>query len=84
MRALNFTAHLRKSLGNPSERGAIARAAWLALGALMAGCTAVGPDYARPKDAVPSAFKEAGPWREAAPQDLLARGHWWSSSTIPR
>jgi multidrug efflux system outer membrane protein len=83
MRARILTKHLRKSLGIPSERRAIARAAWLVLAALMAGCSAVGPDYARPKDPVPSAFKEAGPWRQAAPQDLLARGHWWELFNDP-
>src|SRR5262245_6107108 len=50
--------------------------ALLALVAVLSGCT-VGPNYQRPKEATPSAFKEAGPWREAAPKDLLSRGNWW-------
>jgi multidrug efflux system outer membrane protein len=40
------------------------------------GCT-VGPDYQRPRQPLPSAFKEQGPWKEAAPTDLIARGQWW-------
>lgn len=47
------------------------------LGALVLGCTAVGPNYARPRQVFPNTFKEAGPWKEAMPQDLLARGNWW-------
>ena len=53
------------------------------LGVLVLGCTAVGPNYARPKEAVPNTFKEAGPWKEAVPQDLLARGDWWEIFNDP-
>jgi multidrug efflux system outer membrane protein len=64
--------------------GAVRTAAALAVCAgLLSGCSAVGPDYARPKDPVPAAFKELGPWREAAPQDLLARGSWWEIFNDP-
>ncbi len=49
----------------------------------MSGCTAVGPDYTRPKEPAPSGFREAGPWREAAPQDLLTRGAWWEIFNDP-
>jgi multidrug efflux system outer membrane protein len=41
------------------------------------GCTSIGPDYRRPQEPLPPAFKEAGPWKEAAPSDLIARGEWW-------
>jgi len=43
---------------------------------LAAGC-AVGPDYKRPEMAVPSAFKEAAGWKEAAPSDGARKGPWW-------
>ena len=43
---------------------------------MLAGC-AVGPDYRRADMDVPAAFKEAGPWRPAQPQDEAARGPWW-------
>ncbi len=44
----------------------------------MAGaCTIVGPDYRRPAESIPVAFKEQGPWREARPADDSTRGDWW-------
>jgi NodT family efflux transporter outer membrane factor (OMF) lipoprotein len=42
----------------------------------LAGC-AVGPDYKRPEVQVASAYKEAGEWKPAQPQDDLDRGKWW-------
>jgi NodT family efflux transporter outer membrane factor (OMF) lipoprotein len=42
----------------------------------IAGC-AVGPDYKRPEVQVASAYKEAGEWKPAQPQDDLDRGKWW-------
>jgi len=48
----------------------------LAAALLLAGCT-VGPDYERPHDAQPPAWKEAGPWKQAAPADAIAKGAWW-------
>lgn len=58
----------------PAARTAIA----LALAcALAAGCMTVGPDYRKPQTPLPAGFKESGPWKEAAPSDLLARGDWW-------
>ncbi len=47
---------------------------------LLASCT-VGPNYRRPADATPSAFKEAQPqagWVSAAPADTLDKGPWWT------
>ncbi len=43
---------------------------------LAASCT-VGPDYERPAADAPAAWKEAGPWKEAAPRDTLSKGPWW-------
>jgi len=43
---------------------------------LLAGC-AVGPDYKRPDVEVPAAYKEAGDWKVAQPQDGAGRGEWW-------
>ena len=42
----------------------------------FAGC-AVGPDYKRPEVEVAPAYKEAGEWKPAQPQDDLDRGKWW-------
>src|SRR3546814_13438173 len=43
----------------------------------LAGC-AVGPDYQRPTLGTPDAYKEAGDWQPAQPNDALDRGAWWS------
>ncbi len=43
---------------------------------LLAGC-AVGPDYKRPAVETPAAYKEAGDWKPAQPQDEAPRGKWW-------
>ncbi|HVE41940.1 MAG TPA: efflux transporter outer membrane subunit [Planctomycetota bacterium] len=47
-----------------------------ALLALLVSCTA-GPDYERPSAPAPEAWKETGPWKEAAPSDAIAKGTWW-------
>lgn len=43
---------------------------------LSASCT-VGPDYERPAADAPAAWKEVGPWKQAAPADAIAKGAWW-------
>jgi NodT family efflux transporter outer membrane factor (OMF) lipoprotein len=51
----------------------------LAAGAsLMLASCAVGPDYVTPTIDVPPAFKEDGPWRTAAPQQIDADRPWWT------
>jgi hydrophobe/amphiphile efflux-1 (HAE1) family protein/NodT family efflux transporter outer membrane factor (OMF) lipoprotein len=51
---------------------------------LLGGCAAVGPDYQRPEllpvqaSGAESSAPEANPWRDAAPQDELPRGNWWT------
>jgi NodT family efflux transporter outer membrane factor (OMF) lipoprotein len=47
------------------------------LAALLASCN-LAPAYHTPTTPTPSAFKEPGPWQEAAPADTLQRGHWWT------
>ena len=44
-----------------------------------AGVLMVGPDYKRPTNAVPSAYKaaELGAWKEGRPLDNLPKGNWW-------
>jgi NodT family efflux transporter outer membrane factor (OMF) lipoprotein len=42
----------------------------------LAGCAA-GPDYERPEVPIASAYREAGEWKPAQPQDDLDRGRWW-------
>src|SRR5260370_5427478 len=41
-----------------------------------AGC-AVGPKYNRPAVEVPPAYKEAGEWKPAQPNDQNLGGAWW-------
>lgn len=43
---------------------------------LLGACN-VGPKYVRPDVATPSAYKEAGDWKVAQPQDTIKRGKWW-------
>jgi NodT family efflux transporter outer membrane factor (OMF) lipoprotein len=44
--------------------------------ALLSGC-AVGPDYVRPTMDVPTAYKEAGPWKTAQPGQIDSSHDWW-------
>ena len=49
----------------------------LAVAMLVSGCMRAGTDYVRPKATLPTAYIEAGPWKEAAPSDEVIRGRWW-------
>ena len=52
---------------------AVAAAAALTL---VGGCL-VGPNYVRPPAPATPAFKEAGDWKLAQPNDAVSRGKWW-------
>src|SRR5258707_11041851 len=43
---------------------------------VLAGCT-VGTNYKRPAAEVPPAYKEAGDWKTAQPNDQNLSGNWW-------
>lgn len=49
----------------------------------IAGCT-VGPQYKRPSAEVPPAYKEAGDWKTAAPNDQNLGGAWWTLFQDPQ
>lgn len=53
-------------------------AAGLAAGMALGGCAA-GPDYQRPDMALPSAYKEAGPWKAAEPRAIDSNLRWWEA-----
>ena len=40
------------------------------------GCM-LGPDYVRPPESPPAAYKETAGWKIAQPQDTAPRGQWW-------
>jgi NodT family efflux transporter outer membrane factor (OMF) lipoprotein len=49
----------------------------------LSGC-AVGPNYHTPVVQVPPAYKEAGNWKAAAPNDQNLGGNWWAVFQDPR
>jgi len=57
----------------------------------LTGCT-VGPKYARPSVAAPSAYKELTPenfkdtdgWKQAQPGDATLKGNWWEIFNDPQ
>ena len=61
----------------------LAIAAVLGMLAIFTAC-AVGPDYVRPKDEVPAAYKEAAEWKVAQPQEAVVRGAWWKIFQDPQ
>jgi NodT family efflux transporter outer membrane factor (OMF) lipoprotein len=59
---------------------AAALAAW---SLALAGCS-LAPHYERPSTRPPpTAYKEAGDWKVAAPADTQARGRWWTMFRDP-
>jgi NodT family efflux transporter outer membrane factor (OMF) lipoprotein len=54
----------------------------IAAGLALAGCS-LAPAYRVPVVTVPTAYKEAGPWTQATPQDALKRGAWWQAYGDP-
>lgn len=50
--------------------------------ALLAACAA-GPDYVKPTLDLPTAYKEAGPWKTAEPRAADSREPWWEAYRDP-
>ena len=55
----------------------------LTLAVLQTGC-AVGPKYHTPVVQAPSAYKEAGDWKPAQPNDQNLGGSWWTIFQDPQ
>ncbi|TXI09537.1 MAG: efflux transporter outer membrane subunit [Rhizobium sp.] len=53
------------------------------IAAALSAC-AVGPDYKRPDAPAAPAYKEAGDWLNATPNDNAARGPWWEAFQDPQ
>ena len=53
------------------------------LASTLAAC-AIGPDYKRPDAPVAPAYKEAGDWLSANPNDGAPRGAWWEAFKDPQ
>ena len=49
----------------------------------ICGCT-VGPKYQRPAAEVPTAYKEAGNWKQAQPNEQNLGGNWWEMFQDPQ
>ncbi len=49
----------------------------------LSGCN-VGPKYQKAPVETPPAYKEAGDWKVAQPQDAAARGKWWETFGDPQ
>ena len=55
----------------------------LLVASTVAGCN-LAPAYTPPVVTLPVAYKETGPWTEAAPADAKPRGDWWIAFGDPR
>jgi NodT family efflux transporter outer membrane factor (OMF) lipoprotein len=77
----------RRRLIRPQElcgrRQAVGFGALMVFLTLAAACT-VGPDYVRPPEVVPEAYKEMQGWKVAEPMDHLVRGKWWELFDDPQ
>src|SRR6266852_6900030 len=49
----------------------------------LTGCM-VGPKYQRPAAQVPPAYKEAGNWKQAQPNEQNLGGNWWEMFQDPQ
>ena len=58
-------------------RTALLRASSAALFSAALGACSLAPDYHRPEQQTPPAFKEAAGWMTAQPADAAPRGKWW-------
>ena len=57
---------------------------WPSLGHCSSAGCAVGPKYQTPAVQIPSAYKEAGNWKPAQPNDQNLGGNWWTIFKDPQ
>jgi multidrug efflux pump len=67
------------SIGPAAAGAAAALVLLLGIGSASAGPLTIGPDYKRPTNSVPAAYKaaELGTWKEGKPLDSVPKGAWW-------
>ena len=53
------------------------RVTTVALAAMLASCSMMGPNYRRPQMVTPPKYKESKDWKIAEPRDGVPRGKWW-------
>jgi NodT family efflux transporter outer membrane factor (OMF) lipoprotein len=77
---MNFFWNTRKHIRAGAKGTA---SAFMASVLFLAGCT-VGPKYHRAPVETPPAYKEAGNWKVAQPNELSLRGNWWEIFQDPQ
>jgi NodT family efflux transporter outer membrane factor (OMF) lipoprotein len=75
--------HLQKNSWPKNQWRAFSGFGLLAIAVLLTGC-AVGPKYHAPVVQAPSAYKEAGDWKPAQPNDQNLGGDWWTIFQDPQ
>jgi NodT family efflux transporter outer membrane factor (OMF) lipoprotein len=75
--------HRRLPATEPNVKAARRTAAAIMLLWVLPGCS-LAPAYRVPPVVIPENFKEAAPWIEAQPADVLPRGAWWSVYNDPK
>ncbi|CAB3753599.1 efflux transporter outer membrane subunit [Paraburkholderia solisilvae] len=64
-------------MGRRIRHAAPARTAAALLAAIALNACSLAPPYQVPPTAIPTSFKESGPWQPASPADRIPRNGWW-------
>lgn len=60
------------------------RSAWALAASSMISACSFAPTYQKPATAIPTVFKESGPWQAARPADQIPQDGWWRAFHDPR